>query len=112
MQCNFEKSCEEQADGILSDWLSEQELDDMFGVGGWYGIFRFAVWQKEKYRMIDDASKGQNQTFGTSERIHTTSAAAAAVLGRAFRNTLGAKLRGKRLLKGSSRDMKSAYKQI
>ena len=56
--------------------------------------------------------RAKNQTFGTSERIHTTSAAAAAVLSRAFRSKLGGKLRGNRLLQGSSRDMKSAYKQI
>ena len=108
----FEKSLEEQKEQILSPWMSEEELDERFGVGLWYGIFRFALWQKEKYRMIDDASKGQNQTFCANERIHTTSAAAAAALTRKFRHEYGKKLRGPRLLEGSSRDMKSAYKQI
>ena len=39
----FEKSCEEQLDGILSDWLTAQELDEMFGCGEWFGIFRFTL---------------------------------------------------------------------
>ena len=39
---------------------------------------RFAIWQKAKYRMIDDASGDINGTFGAEEQIHTTSAAAAA----------------------------------
>ena len=62
--------------------------------------------------MIDDASQGTNQTFGSSERIHTTSAAAAAVVTRRFREKLNTKLRKNKLINGSSRDMKSAYKQI
>ena len=90
----FQKSVEEQLDGILSPWLSEDDLDKMFGAGDWYGIFRFALWQKEKYRMIDDASQGQNQTISSGERIHTTSAAAAAAVTRKFRQEYGKKLRG------------------
>ena len=78
----YGKSKEEHSEGILSQWLSEEDLDNMFGVGEWYDMFRFALCQKEKYRLIDDASKGQNQIFGASERIHTTSAAAAAAAAR------------------------------
>ena len=53
------------------------------------------------YRMIDDASQGQNQTFGSTERIHTTAVAAAVAVTMAFRRTLNQKLRGNRLLKGT-----------
>ena len=97
--------------GLLSDWFSEAELDKMFGQCQWMASIRLAIWQTMKYRLIDDASEGQNQTFGASEQIHTTSATAAASLTRRYREVLGS-LRAKRALQGSSRDMKKAYTQI
>ena len=73
--------------------------------------FGSQFWQKLKYRMIDDASNGHNQTYGSSEAIHTTSASASATLTRLFRKYLG-KLRNINSIKGASRDMKKAYKQL
>ena len=54
---------------------------------------RFALWQNTKWRLIDDASDGHNMAYSASERIHTTSAAAAAALTIKFRELLGCGLR-------------------
>ena len=106
----WESSLKDQLDGILSDWMTIDELDQEFGYGLWLATFRFAIWQKLKYRMIDDASKGHNQTFGASETIHTTSAAAAATLARAVVDEAPHR-RARPLLAGSC-DMRKAYKQL
>ncbi len=103
---------DDQAEGILSEFLSIEDLDTRFGYGLWLATVRFAVWQKLKYRMIDDASKGHNQTFASSETIHTTSAAACAALTRQFRTALGRPICRRTALLVGSRDMKKAYKQI
>ena len=107
----WENTLEDQLEGLLSKWLSTEDLDNMFGPGAWMASIRFAIWQKAKYRMIDDASGEINGTFGSEEQIHTTSAVAAAALTRRFREVLG-RLRKAKRLNGSSRDMKKAYKQI
>ncbi len=73
---------------------------------------RFALDQKSKWRMIDDASDGHNCAYSASEQIHTTSAAAAAALTRCFRSVMGNRLsRGAEIRTGSC-DMKGAYKQL
>ena len=92
--------------------MSVEELDAWFGEGKWFPIVRFGLWQKGKYRMVDDPSDFQNLTFGSDEQIHTTSASAAATLSKGFREQLGRKLTNKFQLLGSSRDMTNAYKQI
>ena len=61
--------------------------------------------------MIDDASTVHNLTFEASEHIHTTSPAAAAAFARRFRHHAG-HMRRCFALKGASRDMKHAYKQL
>ena len=96
----WEKSLEEQEKGWLSPWMEVSELDEMFGAGGWLPIVRFALWQKERWRMIDDASEIHNLTFEASEHIHTTSPAAAAALTRRFRAVGGHLQRGRRLRGG------------
>ena len=106
------KSREEREKGWISDWLTVEELDGMFGAGLWTGVFRFAVCQNGKWRLIDDASKGQNQTFACGEQIHTTSATAAAAITRYMRKTHGRTLEGPKRVCAASRDMKSAYKQL
>ena len=108
----WENSIADQKSGILSDFYTASELDDLFGVGNWLSSTRFAIMQKDKWRLIDDASHGHNQTFGASEQIHTTSAAAAAAVTQRYRTICGARLRKGRSLRGASSDMKKAYKQI
>ena len=73
---------------------------------------RFAIWQNTKWRLIDDASYGHNMVYSADEQIHTTSAAAAAALGRHFRTMLGHRLRRGFILIAGSSDMKGAYKQL
>ena len=92
--------------------MTEDDLDAHFGAGQWRGLVRFALWQHDKWRLVDDASVGHNATFAASEQIHTTSATAAASLTKAFRDTHGKALRRHFQLKGASCDMKSAYKQL
>ena len=95
----WEKSKEEYNKGWLSDFMSAEDLDQMFGKDKWSAIMRFAIEQGDKYRLIDDASDGQNLTMQTSEQIHTTSPAAAAVVASHYRKVLGRKLsRGLRLM--------------
>ena len=104
----LKSSLEDQTDGILAELLSLEDLDNLCGPAPkWFTTIRVAIWQKLKYRMIDDASKGHNQTYGASEAIHTTSASASATLTRCFRQYLG-RLRNAAAFKGSSRDMKKA----
>ena len=83
------KSCEEQQKGWLSEWMTVLDLDALFGEGQWSPVVRFALWQKGKWRMIDDASEVRNLTFAASEHIYTTSPSAAAALVRTFRKYLG-----------------------
>ena len=73
---------------------------------------RFALDQHGKIRLIDNGANGLNETFGSEETIHTTSSAAAATLARCYRKHVGRRLSKKWLLEGSSRDMKSAYRQL
>ena len=112
LEAIWSKSVEEQAKGWLSPFLSEWELDDHFGEGLWRALMRFALWQHDKWRLIDDASVGHNDTYGSSETIHTTSAAAAAALTKRLRDKVGAPLKGPWRIIAWSRDMKSAYKQL
>ena len=108
----WEKSDSERTLGLLSDWLSEEDLDARFGYNKWRALMRFALWQNDKWRMIDDASDGHNFAYSASEQIHTTSAAASAALTRYFRATLGKRLRRGAEIRGGSCDMKGAYKQL
>ena len=108
----FEKTLEEQNKGIVSKFYDKFELDELFGSGRWGAITRFAIWQKEKYRMIDNGKQGPNWTYESSETIFTSSAPHAAAAVRTLRELAGTRLRGKFKLNGSSRDMKAAYKQI
>ena len=108
----WDTTIQEQSLGLLSEWLSIEELNELFGEGNWSGLVRFAVLQKGAYRCIDDGSNGHNDTFEASETIHTTSAAAAAITTRRARAVFGSRLRrGLQILTGS-RDMKRAYKQL
>ena len=70
------------------------DLDALFGKGEWSALVRFEVLQKDKYRCIDDGSDGHNDTFQSSETIHTTSAAAAVITTRRARQNLAAALGG------------------
>ena len=56
--------------------------------------------------------KAQISRFGSSERMHTTSLAAAVAVAKGFRARLNAKLRRNEMINGSCRFMKSEYKQI
>ena len=85
MMAIWEKSESERTSGLISEWMSEEDLDLKFGVNNWRALMRFALDQKSKWRMIDDASDGHNFAYSASEQIHTTSAAAAAALTRCFR---------------------------
>ena len=75
-------------------------------------MMRFALDQKGKIRLIDNGAEGHNETFGAAETIHTTSSSAVAGVARCFRKHAGKKLKGPLFLKGGSRDMKSAYRQL
>jgi hypothetical protein len=75
-------------------------------------MLRFAVYQKGKYRMIDNGKQGANWAFSAEESIFTAAAPQAAGAVRRIRALAGRKLRGKWQLNGSSRDMKAAYKQL
>ena len=102
----FLKTKEEQANGLVSRFMDREEIDEVFGVGRWASIMRFAVRQNDKYRMIDNGRHGANWTYAAEETIHTTSAAAAAACVRRLRRLADRKLRGKFELKAGSRDMK------
>ena len=95
----FLKTKEEQANGLVSRFMDREEIDEVFGVGRWASIMRFAVRQNDKYRMIDNGRHGANWTYAAEETIHTTSAAAAAACVRRLRRLADRKLRGKFELK-------------
>ena len=112
MKAIWEKSESERTAGLISEWMSEEDLNVKFGVNNWRALMRFALDQKSKWRMIDDASDGHNFAYSASEQIHTTSAAAAAALTRCFRETLKKRLRRMAEIRTGSCDMKGAYKQL
>ena len=65
---------EEQAKGWLGPFLSEQELDEIHGIGAWGFMPRFLLQQLLKDRLIDDAARGgQNEAAIHTETIFTVS---------------------------------------
>jgi hypothetical protein len=106
----FEKTPEEQKLGIVSKF--EAEVNTLFGPGRWCAIIRFALWQEDKWRMIDNGKQGANWTYEAPETIFTAAAPQAAAAVSAIRLYADTRLRGKYRLHASSRGMKAAYKQI
>ena len=103
---------EEQKLGFLSEFLTEHELNQRFGEDQWAILLRFAIYQKDKWRPIDNGADFQNLTYGAEETIHTMSSASGPLLARCLRRRLGKSLsRQWRLLCGS-RDMWKAYRQV
>ena len=92
--------------------IDEEDLNKKYGHAKWASLMRFVIDHKGKLRLIDNGAEGHNETFSATETIHTTSSAAAASTARCFRKQAGKKLRGPVQLKGASRDMKSAYRQL
>ena len=108
----FAQTIEEQRLGFLSEFMTEDDLDIFFGTQSWSSMPRFPVLQKAKCRMIDNGAVHHNGTFESNESIHTTSSAAGAALARNYRWLLGKRLTKQWRLKGGSRDMWKAYRQI
>ena len=108
----FEKTLDEQSLGLVSKFYEEEELNALFGPGRWCAIIRFALWQEDKWRMIDNGKQGANWTYEAHETIFTSAAPQAAAAISAIRRYADTRLRGKYKLCASSRDMKAAYKQI
>ena len=53
----WEQTLEEQRLGFLSDFMSADDLNARFGCGRWAALPRFAIWQKLKYRPIDNGRR-------------------------------------------------------
>ena len=100
------------AHGFVSGWFTRAQLDKKFGRGQWTALPRFALQQKDAWRMIDSGAEGHNETWANDESNHTTSASAVAALMRRLRFLCGAKLRGKLQVNAASRDMWKAFRQI
>ena len=81
-------------------------------MGAWAMLVRFAIHQGEKWRAIDNGSEEQNLTYAAEESIHTTSSAAGMSLARLFRSALGRRLSREWRLRGASKDMWKAYRQV
>ena len=65
---------EEQKKGWLKDFLSKQEMDRIFGRGGWRFVPRFLISQSLRDRLIDDAKRGkQNYATIMGDTIFTIS---------------------------------------
>jgi hypothetical protein len=108
----FVKSTDEYTLGIIGPWKTIEQMNDKFGANNWRALPRFAVEQKNGYRVIDNGkSADHNNVVSYEERIHTScieqSIAIAAEIARqcALHNSSPEQVRG-------SRDRKRAYRQI
>ena len=115
----WEQTLQEQELGFFSGFMEQSELDLEFGPGNWATLPRFPLWQKNKWRMIDNGGTldhstdiGHNSLYQADETIHTTSSAAGMALARCYRRVRGRKLDRKWKLAGSSKDLWKAYRQV
>ena len=111
----YQLSEEERGLGLLEGWYTAEEVDAKFGKGRWRAMPRYAVWQagSGKWRLIDNGRAGQqNETFETSETIHSTCSAAGVAAAACFRQHAGRRLRGRDTVVASTQDMWKAYRQV
>ena len=109
----FDLSTLEQEAGLLSSWVTKEQLDVKYGAGKWRALPRYAIHQGEKYRLIDNGRAGEhNDTYEATETIHTTCTAAGVALASHYRKIMGKPMLGKDRLQISTQDMWKAYRQI
>ena len=65
----YEKSKEEQLEGILSPWPSAEELDDLFGVANWFGILDSQYMQYAKFIQVVLRPGGARLRVGPWRRL-------------------------------------------
>jgi hypothetical protein len=110
----WEKSETELRDGIISGWYTKDQLDAIFGKGGWRPMKRFGTFQEGSmsWRTIDNAkTSGHNRATGTEERIHTTSHETGYAIYRYFASLMGDNTKDVSF-RVSTRDKKGAYRQL
>jgi len=107
------KSEKERKAGIIEGRYTKDEVDTRLGVGSWRPMRRFAIWQHDKWRIIDDAREGgQNSTVSSGERIHTTRSTLGFAAAKRLRQITGAPLTGEFSVQQSVHDMEDAYRQL
>jgi len=110
----MELSTKEQEGGMLSEWYSKEQLDDMFGEGSWRALPRYAIQQGDKWRLIDNGKSAEhNLTYGAEETIHTTCTAAGAAAAASFKkHAKNAAGRSDFKMSIATQDMWKAYRQV
>ena len=101
--------------GFLGPLVTAEDLNKQYGHGGWRSVPRFPILQGQKWRAIDNGSwttASHNATFEGAQTIHTTSVSACTALVNAFREARGRTLSHSYRVRGASRDMWKAYRQI
>ena len=111
----LETTRSEQTEGKLSPDMSAEELDELFGVGGWRAIRRRSIWQegKQKWRNIDNARTSRtNDATLLPDTIRTTPFDITVRIASAIREAVGAPLKGDLQIGVSSEDQQDAYHTI
>ena len=109
----YDLSVKEQKAELLSDWVSEEYLDNKFTKGRWRALPRYAIEQGAKWRLIDNGKAGEhNETYSADETIHSTCTSAGVCVASKFRQTVGKPLRKDDSLTISTQDMWKAYRQV
>lgn len=53
-----ELATEEITKRQCTPWLTEQQVNSMFGIGQWRNLYRFVIDQLEQLRLVDDGTRG------------------------------------------------------
>ena len=105
----WNSSLSEQSEGFLGQWQSKESLDLEYGESGWRAMPRFAIWQSDKWRCIDNGKASQhNAVVDIVDKIHTSSIEVSAAIG----HYLASIDHLKRPHCRATRDMRKAYRQI
>ena len=97
----WERTKEEIAQGLVSKPKSRAQIDRKYGRGRWRALKRSAIWQKRKWRCIDNGKFSKhNKATRTRERLTTGRADFPLVVTRAFAK---AELARRRSAKGISK---------
>ena len=110
----FDKTVKEQELGVVGEFHDKAFFDDLYGLGHWCALRRFALWQEnhQAWRVIDNGKEsGHNPASGAGERIHTATSEIGFAVAQKLQRLSLERTGGFAALRRGTRDMKRAYRQ-